>query len=256
VGRTHSGAGTIENRHAPTLARPRATQKIMRRQTILIDADGTLWENNVFFEQAIGEFTARTERLGYSAAYVRRILNEIEKRNISQHGYGVGSFRRSLEETYRRLAGELANSDEWAWIRARALELEHTPPRILDGVPETLAFLARRHRLILFTKGEPAEQGAKIERSGLSPYFEAVVITPEKDAATYQEVVQRHKIVKRNAWMVGNSPKSDVNPALEAGLNVVFIPHRMTWDLEHTELLSGMGRMLLLISFRELREHF
>ncbi len=228
----------------------------MKRQTFLVDADDTLWENNVFFEQAIGEFIARMEPLGYSPAYVRRILNEIEKRNIRQHGYGVGSFRRSLEETYRRLAGELANSDEWAWIRDRAREIERTPPRILEGVPETLAFLARRHRLILFTKGEPVEQGAKIERSGLVSYFEAVEIAPEKDAANYERVVNRHKVVKQNAWMVGNSPKSDVNPALEAGLNVVFIPHRMTWELEHAELVSGLGRMLLLTSFRDLRLHF
>jgi putative hydrolase of the HAD superfamily len=228
----------------------------MKRQTFLVDADDTLWENNVFFEQAISDFIARMEPLGYSAAYVRRILNEIEKRNIRQHGYGVGSFRRSVEETYRRLAGELAHSDEWAWIRDRAREIEHTPPRILDGVPETLAFLARRHRLILFTKGEPVEQGAKIERSGLVSYFEAVEIAPEKDAANYERVVNRHKVVKQNAWMVGNSPKSDVNPALEAGLNVVFIPHRMTWELEHAELVSGLGRMLLLTSFRDLRLHF
>ena len=228
----------------------------MKRQTFLVDADDTLWENNVFFEQAIGEIIARMEPLGYSPAYVRRILNEIEKRNIRQHGYGVGSFRRSLEETYRRLAGELAHSEEWAWIRDRAREIEHTPPRILEGVPETLAFLARRHRLILFTKGEPVEQGAKIERSGLVSYFEAVEIAAEKDAANYERVVNRHKIVKQNAWMVGNSPKSDVNPALEAGLNVVFIPHRMTWELEHDELVSGLGRLLLLTSFRDLRLHF
>jgi putative hydrolase of the HAD superfamily len=228
----------------------------MKRQTLLVDADDTLWENNLFFEQAIAEFSARTERLGYSTAYVRRILNEIEKRNIGQHGYGVGSFRRSLEETYRRLAGELAHSEEWDWIRARSREIEHMPPRILEGVPETLAFLARRHRLILFTKGEPTEQGAKIERSGLTSYFEAVEITPEKDAGSYEKVVRRHKIVKQNAWMIGNSPRSDVNPALEAGLNVVFIPHPLTWTLEHDELHSGMGRLLLLVSFRELREHF
>ena len=228
----------------------------MIRQTLLVDADDTLWENNLFFEQAIAEFVARTERLGYNAACVRRVLNEIEKCNIPQHGYGVGSFRRSLEETYRRLAGELARSDEWAWIRDRAREIEHAPPRILDGVPETLAFLARRHRLILFTKGDPAEQGTKIERSGLISYFEAVEITAEKDAASYEQVVRRHKIVKQNAWMVGNSPKSDVNPALAAGLNVVFIPHRLTWELEHEELVSGIGRMLLLASFRDLRLHF
>ncbi len=228
----------------------------MKRQTFLIDADDTLWENNLFFEQAIGEFVARMEPLGYGEAYVRRILNEIERRNTRQHGYGVGTFRRSLEETYRRLAGELARSDEWAWIRDRARELEHTPPRILEGVPETLAFLARRHRLILFTKGEALEQGAKIGRSGLESYFEAVEIVPEKDAPSYDRIVDRHKIVKQSAWMIGNSPKSDVNPALESGLNAVFIPHRLTWELEYAELTSGTGRLLLLSEFRDLRLHF
>jgi putative hydrolase of the HAD superfamily len=225
-------------------------------QTLLVDADDTLWENNVFFEQAIAEFAARFEPLGYSPADVRRVLYETERRNVPRHGYGVGCFRRSLEETYRHLAGERAHSDEWAWIRHRARELETTPPRVLDGVPETLAFLARRHRLILFTKGEPVEQAAKIGRSGLSGYFEAVEILPEKDTATYEQVVSWHKIVKRNAWMVGNSPRSDVNPALEAGLNAVFIPHSMTWELEHAELRSGAGRMLQLASFRDLRRHF
>lgn len=228
----------------------------MKRQTFLVDADDTLWENNLFFEQVIAEFSARMEPLGYGPTYVRRILNEIERRNIRQHGYGVGCFRRSLEETYHRLAGEMTCDDECSWIRNRAGELEKTPPRILDGVPETLAFLARRHRLILFTKGEPVEQAAKIERSGLVNYFEAVEITREKDAASYEQLVDRQKIVKQNAWMVGNSPRSDVNPALEAGLNVVFIPHRMTWVLEHEELVSGTGRMLLLSSFRDLRQHF
>jgi putative hydrolase of the HAD superfamily len=228
----------------------------MKRQTLLVDADDTLWENNVLFEQAIAEFVARMEPLGYSPAYVRRILNEIERRNIRQHGYGVGSFRRSLEETYRRLSGEMARSDEWAWIRERARELERMPPRVLDGVPETLSFLARRHRLILFTKGEPAEQAAKIERSGLVSYFEAVEIAAEKDAPSYEHVVHRYKIVKLNAWMVGNSPRSDVNPAMEAGLNAVFIPHKMTWELEHSELVSGTARLLVLASFRDLRQHF
>jgi putative hydrolase of the HAD superfamily len=196
------------------------------------------------------------EPLGYSGVYVRRILNEVEKRNIRQHGYGVGTFRRSLEETYRRLAGELARSDEWAWIRQRARELEGMPPRVLEGVPETLAFLARRHRLILFTMGEPAEEAGKVERSGLVCYFEAVEIAADKDVPSYEHVIRRHKIVKPNAWMVGNSPLTDVNPAIEAGLNAVLIPHRTTWEHEHAELVSGTGRLLLLASFRAMREHF
>ena len=120
-------------------------------------------------------------------------------------------------------------------------ELERTPPNILDGVIETLDYLAERHRLILFTKGEPAEQAAKVERSGLQIHFDAIEIVPEKDVATYRALVNRHHVVKSHGWMVGNSPRSDINPALEAGFNAVFIPHPATWALEHEEVRSGGG---------------
>jgi putative hydrolase of the HAD superfamily len=228
----------------------------MPRETILIDADDTLWENNVFFERTIEEFLTLLEPFGYPREYARHILNETERRNIRQHGYGVRSFGRSLEETYRKLAGHLAEQTTVEAIHHRMDELERTPPSILDGVIETLDYLAERHRLILFTKGEPAEQAAKVERSGLQIHFEAIEIVAEKDVTTYHALVNRHHVVKSRGWMVGNSPRSDINPALEVGLNAVFIPHPATWVLEHEEVRTGAGRLLILSSFRDLREHF
>jgi putative hydrolase of the HAD superfamily len=228
----------------------------MPRETLLIDADDTLWENNVFFEQTIEEFLTLLEPFGYSREYARHILNETERRNIRQHGYGVRSFGRSLEETYMKFAGHQAERATIEAIRFRVDELELKPPRVLEGVLETLDYLAARHRLILFTKGEPAEQAAKVERSGLHIKFDAIEIVMEKDVATYRKMVNRHHVVKSRGWMVGNSPRSDINPALEAGLNAVFIPHPSTWQFEHEEVRSGAGRLLILASFRDLREHF
>jgi len=134
--------------------------------------------------------------------------------------------------------------------------LERTPPKILDGVPETLAYLTSRHRLILFTKGEPAEQAAKVERSGLQGFFEAIEIVAEKDAGTYGSLVNKHKIVKAHGWMIGNSPRSDINPAMQAGLNAVYIPHVNTWELEHEPVLAGSSKLVIVPAFRELRNHF
>lgn len=228
----------------------------MRRHTLLIDADDTLWENNVFFENTIEDFITLTEPCGYPRAYIRHILNETERRNIRQHGYGVRSFGRSLEETYLKLAGEMARRETLAQIHDRVVALERTPPKILDGVPETLAYLTQRHRLILFTKGEPAEQAAKVERSGLQGFFEAIEIVPEKDPGTYRGLVNKHKIVKSHGWMVGNSPRSDINPAVLAGLNAVYIPHSNTWELEHEPVVSGSSKLVILSTFRELRAHF
>jgi putative hydrolase of the HAD superfamily len=228
----------------------------MPRETILIDADDTLWEDNVFFEQTIEEFLTLLEPFGYQREYARHILNETERRNIRQHGYGVRSFGRSVEETYLKLAGQLAEPATVEALHIRVGELERMPPNVLDGVIETLDYLAGRHRLILFTKGESAEQAAKVERSGLQIHFDVIEIMPEKDVATYRALVNRHHVVKSHGWMVGNSPRHDINPALEAGLNAVFIPHAATWDLEHEEVRSGAGRLLILSSFRNLRDHF
>src|ERR1700736_2559231 len=228
----------------------------MARQTLLIDADDTLWENNIFFEQTIEGFLTRLEPLGFMRDYIRRILNETERRNIRQHGYGVRSFRRSLEDTYMKLAGTLAQREIVQEIERMVVELESTPPQILDGVPEPLAYLAERHRLILLTKGEPAEQAAKVERSGLQKFFDCIEIVPEKESATYEQVIRRFRVVKSHCWMVGNSPRSDINPALQVGVNAVFIPHAATWEIEKAELESGTGKLLVLSSFRELRSHF
>ncbi|MGH9774833.1 MAG: HAD family hydrolase [Candidatus Acidiferrales bacterium] len=228
----------------------------MARQTLLIDADDTLWENNIFFEQTVETFLTRLEPLGFTREYVRHILNETERRNIRQHGYGVRSFRRSLEETYLKLSGNLARREIVKEIEDMAGELERTPPKILDGVPETLAYLAKRHRLILLTKGEEAEQAGKVERSGLQRFFDAVEIAAEKDHPTYEKIIGRFRIVKTHGWMIGNSPRSDINPALRIGLNAAFIPHHATWELEKTEIEIGTGKLLVLASFRELRAHF
>jgi putative hydrolase of the HAD superfamily len=228
----------------------------MARHTLLIDADDTLWENNIFFENTIDSFITQLEHLGYTRDYIRHILNETERRNIRQHGYGVRSFRRSLEETYLKLAGNSAKREIVQAIEKMAATLEATPPRILDGVPETLAYLAKHNRLILLTKGEPAEQAAKVERSGLQPYFDEIEIVLEKNNEVYERMIEQFKIVKTHGWMVGNSPRSDINPALQAGLNAVFIPHSATWELERCELESGVGKLLILQSFRELRSHF
>ncbi len=228
----------------------------MARHTLLVDADDTLWENNIFFEKTIQDFITQLEHLGYTREYIRHILNETERRNIRQHGYGVRSFARSLEDTYLKLAGNMARREIVKEIENMARELENTPPHILDGVPETLAYLAKHHRLILLTKGEPAEQAAKVERSGLQPYFDAIEIVLEKDSETYHRMIEQFRIVKSHGWMVGNSPRSDINPALQSGLNAVFIPHVATWELEKSELESGTGKLLVLSAFRELRSHF
>lgn len=202
-------------------------------QTLLIDADDTLWANNVYFERAIAAFIGYLNHHTYTPQQVREALNAVEHETIQTHGYGLSSFTRSLIACYQRLSSEPLTDDRERRIVGFARSIADQEIELLPGVDQTLADLANRHRLILMTKGNPDEQADKLARSGLGPHFSAVEIVAEKDPPAYQQVIARHELTPHTSWMIGNSPKSDINPALAAGLHAVFLFHKDTWILEH-----------------------
>jgi putative hydrolase of the HAD superfamily len=227
-------------------------------QTLLIDADDTLWENNIYFERAIGHFISFLNHHEYSPSQVREILNEIERDSIVKHGYGLNSFTHSLVTTFEKLSIEPINPELHERIHSFAHQIAEHPIEIMAGVPETLTYLSERHHVILMTKGNAIEQAGKVERSGLKDYFAAVEIVPEKDVHTYRSAISKYTLEPERTWMIGNSPKSDINPALAAGLHAVFIPHGDTWILEHDELATASApqRLLVVERFADLRSHF
>jgi putative hydrolase of the HAD superfamily len=234
--------------------------QIVPGQTLLIDADDTLWENNLYFERAIAAFISCLDHHEYSPAAVRAALNKIERETIATHGYGLHSFTHSLLLCFERLSPAPKSEEKRQQILGFARAIAEQEIELLPGVAETLAELSTRHRLILMTKGNHAEQADKLTRSGLARHFSAVEIVAEKDPATYREVIRRHAstpLASRAAhsyWMLGNSPRSDINPALAAGLNAVFLFHKHTWVLEHTALDTAPdGQQLIeLDSFAKL----
>jgi putative hydrolase of the HAD superfamily len=227
-------------------------------QTLLIDADDTLWENNIYFERAIVRFISFLNHHEFSGEQVREVLNDVERECIVKHGYGLHSFSHALVDTFERLSVNPVTPELHAQIRSFAHSVADHPIELLPEVSQTLEYLGERHRLILVTKGAVPEQTGKIERSGLKRCFKATEIVAEKNAATYHELVEKHELICGSTWMIGNSPKSDVNPALAAGLHAVFVPHGDTWILEHEELEAATPPQQLLIvgRFAELREHF
>ena len=226
------------------------------RQHLLIDADDTLWENNIYFEDAFDEFVDFLGHSSMSAAEVRVVLDEIEIANIKIHGYGAANFARGLRQCYERLAEREIRREDLAKVMSFAERILDCPMQLIEGVVPTLEYLAARHELTLFTKGHPEEQKLKIDRSGLGTHFSHTAIVREKDADAYATLARERELDARRTWMVGNSPKSDINPALEAGLNAVYIPHPRTWSLEHEEIQPADGRLLVLENFAGLRRHF
>lgn len=226
------------------------------RLHLVIDADDTLWENNIYFEHAFEEFVDYLDHSTLSASEIRAVLDEIELANNRLYGYGSANFGRNLRECYQRLCEREIGAEHLERVIEFGERLLDHPTEVIDGVKETLDYLGSRHDLLLFTKGHPEEQKLKLDRSGLGRHFGYTAIVKEKDAPAYAALVSERGLDPERTWMIGNSPKSDVNPALEAGLNAVFIPHAHTWTLEREEIRSANGRLLVLSSFRELASYF
>jgi putative hydrolase of the HAD superfamily len=221
------------------------------QRTLLIDADDTLWENNIHFERVAGEFVAKLSDRGIASQRAQEALWQTEQRNVKITGYGSKAFCQSLHEVARELHADNLES----WIIEKETSIFHHPIELMPGVRETLPLLHAKNQLILLTKGYEDEQHGKLQRSGLAQFFHATEIVFEKSVETYRDVVTKHRLQPAQTWMIGNSPRSDINPAKAAGLGTVFIPYHTTWQHEMEEITLN-GDTLVLENFGELAKHF
>ena len=242
----------------PSVAAGQNESRKATPQTLLFDADDTLWENNIYFERAIASFISYLDHRVHSPEEVREHLNTCERATIAAHGYGLKSFHQSLVTCFEQLSDSPVTAEKHDRIVSFVASIADHEIELLPAVAETLQELSTRHRLLLVTKGSPTEQTAKLERSGLATFFSGVEVLAEKHPEAYLELTTRHSCDPTNTWMIGNSPRSDINPALAAGLHTVFIPHDFTWVLEHESIdHPPPGQHLLELStFRDLLHHF
>ena len=228
----------------------------LERQTLIFDADDTLWENNVLFERVIDDFVDWLAHPTLDRTQIRIIFDEIELANTVAHGYGSRIFLRSLGDCFARLSRRPTTGEEARKIEELAVALIENRIELIPGVAATLDELGTRHDLLLMTKGDVAEQQRKIDASNLAGHFRATHIVAEKNTEAYQRVVDEHLLAAASTWMIGNSPRSDILPARRAGLNAVFIPNENTWALERDELDPTDGGVLTLTAFPDLVHHF
>jgi putative hydrolase of the HAD superfamily len=223
-------------------------------QTLLIDADDTLWENNIYFERAIASFISYVNHRTFTPHEVRLHLNRHELATIQAHGYGLKSFQKSLVSCFEELSETTVTPKMHAEIVSFTDAIAADEMELISGVAETLVQLAARHSIYLVTKGNETEQRGKLQRSQLAHHFDGVEVLSEKNPAAYKALVERHNWDLNTTWMIGNSPKSDINSSLAAGLRAVFIPHPHTWTLEVAELSMPPDgdRLIELANFTEL----
>ncbi|HZZ33748.1 MAG TPA: HAD family hydrolase [Phenylobacterium sp.] len=223
----------------------------MHITTVGLDADDTLWHNETIFRLTQDRFRGLMAEVAAPDMLDAR-LAEVERRNLSLYGYGVKGFTLSMLETAMELTGGEPSGRIVSDILAAGREMLSHPVEPLPGVQHALAELSQTHRLVLITKGDLLHQEQKLAASGLGELFAAVEIVSEKDAATYERVFARHGTGAERAAMAGNSLRSDVLPALEAGAFAAHIPYHLTWSHEMAEAPTGHARFAELSSIAEL----
>jgi putative hydrolase of the HAD superfamily len=226
------------------------------RQHLIFDADDTLWENNVYFEEAFDRFCDFLAHSHLSPPEIRTLLDEIEMANAKIYGYGARNFGRNLTQCYQKLAEGPWEEQHLDQVKAFAHDILESPMELIDGVTDLIPELAKRHELTLFTKGDPDEQNAKIDRSGLRAHFDHCAVVKEKNRAAYEKLADVRGFDPDRTWMIGNSPKSDINPAVAAGLRAVYVPHPRTWSLEKEEVIDAGEKLVVIQRFSQLRELF
>ena len=219
--------------------------------TVGLDADDTLWHNETIFRLTHERFVGLLAEHGDRASIKAR-LAETETRNLRLYGYGVKGFTLSMIETAMELCGGEPPSHAVREILAAGREMLGHPVETLPGVDEALAELSGRYRLVLVTKGDLMDQERKLAASGLGDLFAAVEIVSEKDRGTYDRVFSRHGTGAAEAVMAGNSMKSDVLPALQAGAWAVHIPYAVTWAHELADAPQDHARYGALESITNL----
>lgn len=222
--------------------------------TIGFDADDTLWQNEAYFRLTQDRFTSLL-RDHADPDHLHDRLLAAERRNIGAYGFGVKGFTLSMIETAIEVTeGRVPASVISELLGAGRAMLDH-PVELLPHAREAVASLALSHRIVLITKGDLLHQERKLAQSGLGDLFHAVEIVSDKTAQIYASIFARHGTGPEQALMVGNSLKSDVVPALQAGGFGVYVPHGLTWALEAADEPADHPRYASLPDLGQLPAH-
>jgi putative hydrolase of the HAD superfamily len=212
-----------------------------RLTTIGFDADDTLWQNEQFFRMTQERFAELLADYAGRDHLAERLL-AAERRNLGHYGFGIKGFVLSMIETAIDVTEERVPARVIREIVEAGREMLSHPIELLPHARETVEALAGRYTVLLITKGDLLDQERKLAQSGLGELFHGIEIVSDKTRATYARIFARHGGGPEAAMMVGNSLKSDVLPAIEAGAWGTFVPHGLTWELEHAEAPAAHAR--------------
>lgn len=214
-----------------------------KKSGVVFDFDDTLVQTTVYFEKAREEYARYMVKLGFPLDGVLTALDRYDIENVKRYGgFAKECFPHAMVRTYEhfcKLTGTKTNKTISHKVEEMGWWVFEQPPVLLPGVVDTLEELSSFLPLYLATKGDPPVQLKRIDESGLAKYFKSIHVLTHKNTEDYQKIGGQHNLEPCTSWVVGNSVKSDINPALRAGYNCIFVPHPYTWHHEMEEPLGG-----------------
>ncbi len=239
--------------------RPIAECELNRVKFLIFDADDTLWKNNLYYETARAEFIALCKQYSLTENSFDHIFDELEWQVVQDRGYGSKNFIIILETLYKKfpfLENSPAASKDYRTILNKFIDSTSNPPELFEGVRTILDRLSHKYEIYVLTKGDQKEQTRKLAESGLASLFRKAFVVPEKNLKTYFNLLEHERWNPDDVCMIGNSPKSDINPALHAGMWAVYIPYQYTWKLDNEPVLKYHPRLIEIKQIGELGRYF
>ena len=222
-----------------------------RPDLVVIDADDTLWESALYFERAEEDFLLLLRTLGHPGEEVRELVHRRDLERLELTGYGA----RPYLDTLRTVMSELVRPVP-AWAEAAFVQISESlfghPVILLEGALEALAILkAAGMKTVVYTMGEPGHQMDKFGRSGIADLVDCCKVVPRKTEQAFSKLLESHGVPPGNVVAVGNSPRSDINPALLAGASAVLCCRDRLWQAEEAEIIDP-GRVTTISCLAEL----
>ena len=217
--------------------------------TIFIDADDTLWENERYFRNAEVKFIELLK--DYTGPEgVQHMLWQKQEENIPLFGYGSKTYLIGMADAAMDLCGGRLPENIYYGIKKIITDLAFHKLEIIEGVVETLEALQGRYKLIVATKGDLTEQMGKFRISGLAKYFHHCEVMENKDEKNYLELAAKHDLDPSKMLMIGNSVKSDIAPVAAIGGTAIHTPHEIVWVHE----LMDMPQSDRIIEVKNIKE--
>jgi putative hydrolase of the HAD superfamily len=207
------------------------------RTTLILDGDDTLWRTMPLYSRAKMRFFSRMEKLGFDRTDVETTFERRDAKNVDRWGFTVERFRRSMVEVLEEfllVRNEVPRPRLIEQISHIATSVSRNKTRRMPGVYPTLRLLQAQYRMVLLTKGEYALQEQRISESGLADFFTSVFIVEHKDRSSFERICADLSLDVSSTWSVGDSLRSDIKPALAAGLGAFWIPQE-TWIYEKAD---------------------